>query len=69
MQVQVALTVSEGKRLIAKGIAEYHPVIEALRDGWVAVAKGSTNGYVVEELTGKEIDKRKYMTGTWCPRP
>lgn len=67
MQAQVVLTVSEGKRLIAKGIAEYHPVIEALREGWVAVAKGSTNGYVVEELTGRPVDKKKYMTGYTVP--
>jgi len=67
MQAQVVLTVSEGKRLIARGVAEYHPVIEALREGWVAVAKGSTNGYVVEELTGEKIDKKKYMTGSTVP--
>jgi hypothetical protein len=67
MQVQVHLTVSESKRLIAKGIAEYQPVIEALRDGWVAVAKGSTNAYVCEELTGEKIDKRKYVTGHVIP--
>jgi len=67
MQVQVHLTVSESKRLIAKGIAEYHPVIEAQRDGWVAIAKGSTNAYVYEELTGEKIDKSKYMTGHVVP--
>ena len=67
MQAQIHLTVSESKRLIAKGIAEYHPVLEALRDGWVAVAKGSTNAYVVEALTGEKIDKRKYMTGNVIP--
>jgi len=67
MQAQVSLTVSEAKRLIAKGIAEYQPVLEALREGWVAVAKGTTNAYVVEELTGKKIDKRKYVTGRVVP--
>jgi len=68
MQTQVVLTVSEGKRLIAKGIAEYQPVIEALNKGWVAVAKGSTNAYVVEELGGKAIEKRKYVTGYTVPK-
>lgn len=68
MQTQVVLTVSEGKRLIAKGIAEYQPVIEALNKGWVAVAKGSTNSYIVEELTGKPLEKKKYVTGHTVPR-
>lgn len=67
MLAQVVLTVSEGKRLIAKGVAEYQPVLEALHKGWVAVAKGSTNAYVVEELTGKPIDKKKHITGHTLP--
>ena len=67
MQAQVVLTVSESKRLVAKGIAEYQPVIEALNSGWVSVAKGSTNAYVVEELTGKKMDKKQYMTGSTVP--
>jgi hypothetical protein len=68
MQTQVVLTVSEAKRLIAKGIAEYQPVIEALSKGWVAVAKGSTNAYIVEELGGQPIDKKKYVTGSTVPK-
>jgi hypothetical protein len=67
MQAQVSLTVSAAKRLIAKGIAEYQPVLEALRTGWVAVAKGSTNAYVVEELTGQRIEKHRYVTGHVVP--
>ena len=63
MQTQVVLTVSEGKRLIAKGIAEYQPVIEALHKGWVAVAKGSTNAYVVEELGGKIVVPKMAVKG------
>ncbi len=67
MQAQVSLTVSASKRLIAKGIVEYQPVLEALREGWVAVTKGSTNAYILEELTGKTIDKRKFITGHRIP--
>jgi len=29
----------------------------------VAVAKGTTNAYIVEELTGEKIDKSKYVAG------
>ena len=67
MQAQVVLTVSESKRLIAKGLASYEPVKAALEEGTVAVAKGSTNAYVVEELTGEKIEKTHYMTGSVFP--
>jgi hypothetical protein len=64
----VFLTVSEGKRLIARGVAR-HPLIEAVRsEGKIAVAKGTTNAYVVEELLGTPIHKPHYCTGTSQPR-
>jgi len=64
---QVILTVAESKRLIARGVAADARVKRALDSGWVAVAKGSTNAYVVEELTGERIDKTKYVTGFTVP--
>ena len=67
MQTDVVLTVAESKRLIAKGIAAHPPVVQALEEGIVCVAKGSTNAYVVEELTGESIDKTQYMTGRTLP--
>ncbi len=67
MQANVVLTVAESKRLIAKGIARHPAVVEALQEGIVCVTKGSTNAYVVEELTGKSIDKTQYMTGRTLP--
>lgn len=67
MQADVVLTVAESKRLIAKGIAAHAPVVQALEDGIVCVAKGSTNAYIVEELTGEHIDKTQYMTGRTLP--
>ncbi len=67
MQTQISLTVAECKRLIAKGVAAYEPVTDALEKGCIALAKGSTNGYIYEELTGTKIDKRNYMTGRTVP--
>jgi hypothetical protein len=67
VQADVVLTVAESKRLIAKGITRHPAVVHALREGIVCVAKGSTNAYVVEELTGQRIDKTQYMTGRTLP--
>ena len=49
-----SLTVSESKRLIAKGVAAADFVQRAMKEGTLAVGSGSTNGYVVEEITGQE---------------
>ena len=67
MLAQVVLTVSESKRLIAKGVAASPQVQKALSEGMVAVTTGSTNGYLVEELLGDSIEKNKYMTGATLP--
>lgn len=67
MRRQVVLTVSESKRLIAKGVAALGAVRRALKDGIVVIAKGSTNGYVVEEILGRRIDKRAYISGKTVP--
>ncbi|MDD5509196.1 MAG: hypothetical protein PHI12_00035 [Dehalococcoidales bacterium] len=61
------LTVSESKRLIAKGVANLDIVKNALGCGIVAIAKGTTNGYVVEELLNKGIDKTVYVLGRVLP--
>jgi hypothetical protein len=62
-----ALTVSESKRLIAKGVAALPEVQNAMKRGILAVAKGSTNAYIVEELLSKKIDKTAYTTGVTLP--
>ena len=61
------LTVAESKRLIAKGVARCPAVLAALKDGIVAVAKGTTDAYVVEELTGEPIRKQHYCMGNTRP--
>jgi len=66
-QTSFVLTVAESKRLIARGVAGCPPVRRALERGIVAVAKGTTNGYIVEELTGQSIQKNLYCTGTTRP--
>jgi len=67
MHMTVTLTVAESKRLIARGIVAWEPVRRAMTEGMLAVAKGTTNGYVVEELTGERFDKRMYVTGHTLP--
>ncbi len=67
MLLDVVLTVSGSKRLIAKGVAALPAVRTALASGTIAIAPGSTDAYVVEELTGRPIDKTRYMTGSTLP--
>ena len=66
-QKSYVLTVSESKRLIARGVAASAAVRDALADGILAVAKGTTDGYVVEEIMQEEIHKPHYCTGTTRP--
>ncbi|MGI6460212.1 MAG: hypothetical protein ACOX5J_08975 [Candidatus Hydrogenedentales bacterium] len=67
VQAQVILTVSEGKRLIAKAVAEMPIVKKALQDGMVIIARGTTNTYVAEELTGRTIAHGAYVVGWTGP--
>ena len=68
MRSDLVLTVAQSKRLIAKGIAKYEPIQTALKDGTIAIAKGGTNAYVVEEILGEYIERRHYVTGQVLPR-
>jgi hypothetical protein len=61
------LTVAEGKRLIAKGVAALPAIEEAMQSGIVIVCKGSTNAYVAEELLGQPIAKGSYVLGRAVP--
>jgi hypothetical protein len=67
VQAQVVLTVSEGKRLIAKAVAQLPVVKEALNEGRVIIAKGTTNTYVAEELLGRTIEHGAYVLGRTFP--
>ncbi len=67
VQAQIILTVAESKRLIAKGVAEMPIVKEALKNGRVIIAKGTTNTYVAEEILGRKIPHGAYVYGRTFP--
>ena len=67
MQAHVLLTPSQGKRLIAKGIKAWEPMRQAMRNGIVAIGKGTTNAYIAEELGAKDFDRRRYCHGRNAP--
>jgi hypothetical protein len=64
MKVQLTLTPAEGKRLIAKAVANMENVQYAYKNGTVIVATSTTTSYVAEELLGKDIpDKGMFTAG------
>jgi len=67
MHIVLSLTVSESKRLIAKGVAQADFVRRAIDEGTLAVGSGTTNGYVIEEITGERFDKTQFVTGRTLP--
>jgi hypothetical protein len=67
MKTHVKLTVSESKRLIAKGVVALPEVRAALQTGMIALGTGSTNSYVYEELLGTRIDRAAYRSGLILP--
>lgn len=68
MITQFVLTVSESKRLIAKGVKELEMVKEAMKHGIVALAKGTTNTYIASEFLGEPVAPFSYNTGITLPR-
>lgn len=67
VQGHAILTVSESKRLIAKGVAEMPIIKNALANGMLIIVKGTTNAYVAEEITGRKIDKAAFVRGRIQP--
>jgi len=63
MIAQICLTPWESKRLIAKGVAQLESIKKALTDGIISIGRGTTNGYVVEELLGTPFEKERYVAG------
>jgi hypothetical protein len=63
MQALFTLTPAESKRLIAKGVIAMPEVQEAREKGYLIVGRGSTNGYIAEELLNKSLKKEKYVAG------
>ncbi|TAN53050.1 MAG: hypothetical protein EPN19_10005 [Betaproteobacteria bacterium] len=63
MRALFVLTPAESKRFIAKAVARLPEVVEARTEGEIAVAHGSTNVYVAEELFGECTSRDKYLSG------
>jgi hypothetical protein len=66
-QAQIVLTVSESKRLVAKGVAQMPIVKDALKNGIVIITKGTTCTYVAEEILGKKIPHGAFILGRTYP--
>jgi len=66
-QAQAVLTVSESKRLIAKGIAQSSFVKNALEEGMVIITKGTTTTYVAEEILNISITPGAFLLGRTQP--
>lgn len=68
-KIVIALTPSESKRLIAKGVTNLSEVQRALRQGTVIISLGTTNAYVTEEILNElheshnNLDKKRYAAG------
>jgi len=67
MKRTVILTVAESKRLIAKGVAALPEVLNAMENGMLVVATGTTNAYVLQEIKGEKFDLRRYRSGMTTP--
>lgn len=65
---RVTLTVAESKRLIAKGLARYAPVLEKITNGVLIVCRGSSNTYVAEELLQTNLLHGAFLTGRIQPQ-
>lgn len=67
MNASIVLTVAQSKRLIGKAVAQMPAVKKALTEGIVAIGRGTTNGYIAEEILGHVIPKREYVAGRTLP--
>ena len=51
----LVLNPAESKRLIARAVVGLAEVQHAYRDARLAITNGSSNSYVLEELTGEKV--------------
>ncbi|MFW9810821.1 MAG: hypothetical protein ACFFF9_00030 [Candidatus Thorarchaeota archaeon] len=66
-KLQVTLTPSEGKRLIARGLLATEAVQNALKNGYLCITMGTTSSYLAEEILG-EYDKTRHIAGITVPK-
>ncbi|QOV18070.1 hypothetical protein INP51_08360 [Blautia liquoris] len=62
MTVEVTLTPSESKRLIARGVKALPSVQHALKNNTIILAGGTTNAFIAEELLGSSFPKKSVYT-------
>ena len=55
MKVQITLTINEGKRIIAKGLAHHPLVRKALKEGQIFLKGGTTVSALAEELVQRPM--------------
>ncbi|MHB9026249.1 MAG: hypothetical protein ACYC7E_19085 [Armatimonadota bacterium] len=67
MQASIVLTVAQGKRLIARAVAQLPEIRAVLHSGLLAIGRGTTNAYVAEEILGQPIPKGNYVAGRTMP--
>jgi hypothetical protein len=67
VQTSLVFTVAQSKRLIAKAVAQMPEVKRTLSDGILAIGRGTTNAYLVEEILGQSIPKGEYASGRTLP--
>jgi len=63
MQALFTLTSAESKRLLGKAVAALPEVKQAKENGYLVIARGSTNAFVLEELLAGPVDKERYVAG------
>ncbi|HIU77174.1 MAG TPA: hypothetical protein IAC62_14895 [Candidatus Pelethocola excrementipullorum] len=62
MRIQITLTPSESKRLIAWGVKALPSVQNAFRNHRIILAGGTTNAFLLEELLGEKMEKKSTYT-------
>jgi hypothetical protein len=69
--IQVLVTPSAGKRLIAKALLKHSTVQGALKNGTLVIIAGTTNGYVAQEILQecgyKEFSRGRFFRGITLP--
>ena len=63
----VRLTVAEGKRLIAKGLARNEAIRKCLNEGMLIITRGTTNTYIAEEIANFSAPRGSFVTGKIIP--
>ncbi len=63
----INLTVAEGKRLIAEGLACHPDIMAKMKSGMIIITKGTTNTYVAERLAGMNSPHGSFVIGNITP--